>query len=138
MTRPIGFFIVAVMLVVSSGCATDDFPTSPPGGGGAVSFSADVQPVFTTNCATSSCHGTFMAEGLDLRAGTSHSQLVNIASMQDTIDRVVPGDAAGSYLVHKLEGTQSSGTQMPQGLPVLSSVDLQNIKDWINDGALDE
>lgn len=140
--KRLGCFIgvSAMMLAVASGCATDDFPTAPPGGGGgtAVSFSTDIQEIFDRRgCSVASCHGSSQSAGLDLRMGNAHASLVNVMSSQIAIVLVVPNKADSSFLVHKLEGTQSFGSQMPLGAAALNSVDLQNIKDWINDGAPD-
>jgi hypothetical protein len=54
--------------------------------------------------------------------------------------RVVPGDAAMSLLVEKVETAHPPcGTQMPYGCggatPCLSAVQVQEIVDWINGGA---
>jgi hypothetical protein len=51
--------------------------------------------------------------------------------------RVIPYDAANSYLVKKLEGTQGSGNgeRMPLMLSPLDNIDITNIKNWINAGA---
>jgi hypothetical protein len=35
----------------------------------------------------------------------------------------------------KIEGRQTSGVRMPSGGSPLSSVQIQNIKNWINKGA---
>lgn len=72
---------------------------------------------------------------LDLRAGTSYSQLVNVIARGENIIRVAPGDPNASYLVIKLEGNQSSGSRMPRGQPALSSAKIQLIRDWITAGA---
>ena len=108
MRKPFCLFAVAIlMLAVLVSCATDDFPTAPPDGGGVVSFSVDVQEIFVRRgCTGSSCHGTATQSSLDLRADTSYSQLVNMASFQSPNDTlVIPGNAAGSYLILKLDGT---------------------------------
>lgn len=47
--------------------------------------------------------------------------------------RVVKNDAANSVLIKRLEGTC---TQMPYGGPYLSASEIQQFKDWINQGAL--
>ena len=51
----------------------------------AVSFAADVQPIFTVNCATSGCHQTTQtispASGLDLSSGNAHMELVDMSSI---------------------------------------------------------
>jgi hypothetical protein len=50
---------------------------------------------------------------------------------------VVPGNSAGSLLVKKLSATPPFGVRMPDGgNPVPDSL-VQKIKDWIDQGALD-
>jgi hypothetical protein len=49
--------------------------------------------------------------------------------------RVDPSDAPNSYLVKKIEGSQSVGVRMPKDRSALSSVSIQNIKNWVNRGA---
>jgi len=54
--------------------------------------------------------------------------------------RVVPGDATTSLLVDKVESAHPPcGTQMPYACggatPCLSSAQVQELVDWINDGA---
>jgi hypothetical protein len=41
------------------------------------------------------------------------------------------------YLIIKIEGNQAIGTFMPQGREILDEGYIQNIKNWINRGALD-
>mgnify|MGYP001606506423 CR=1 FL=1 len=98
-------------------------------------FSTDVQPIFTANCA--SCHdGRVLTKGLDLRSGNAYGQLVNVVAYEAPLKkRVAPNDAANSYIIIKLEGRQVIGSQMPEGLPPLSSADIQTIRAWINSGA---
>ena len=102
-----------------------------------VSFAADVQPIFTANCTT--CHsGGAPPAGLDLSAGNAYADTVNVASFEmATLDRVLPGDAANSYLVRKINGGPGiSGSQMPLAAPPLSSTDIGTITNWIIQGAL--
>jgi len=66
----------------------------------------------------------------------SFAALVDVASIQvPALDRVEPGDPDNSYLIHKLEGTQSVGTRMPQGGPFLDQATIDMIRQWIADGA---
>jgi hypothetical protein len=51
--------------------------------------------------------------------------------------RVVAGDAASSLLYNKVNGTQDCGVRMPKGQPALAAKDIAAIKDWIDQGALD-
>jgi len=48
---------------------------------------------------------------------------------------VAPGDPDNSYLVQKVEGTAAVGSQMPLGGPALSQSQINDIRQWIQDGA---
>ena len=100
-------------------------------------FQANIQEVFNRRgCATGGCHGAANAAGLTLTSGAAYGNLVGVASTQvPAVDRVIPNDADGSYLVVKLEGRQTVGSQMPRGGAALDSIDMRNIKNWINNGA---
>ena len=50
--------------------------------------------------------------------------------------RVEPFRPDDSYLVHKVEGTQAVGAQMPFGGPPLPDEDQMLIRQWIADGAM--
>jgi len=103
-----------------------------------VRFAADVQPIFTTNCALTGCHtGANPQQGLNLSSGQAYGAIVNIASeQQPALKRVLPGDPANSYLIRKLEGDPTiSGARMPDGAPALPPATIQKIRDWITAGA---
>jgi hypothetical protein len=93
--------------------------------------------VFTPSCATVGCHGGAGAQqGLRLDDGFSFDSLVNVPSTEvPTLDRVEPGNPNDSYLVRKIEGTASVGAQMPFGGPPLSQALIDDIRQWIADGA---
>jgi mono/diheme cytochrome c family protein len=94
--------------------------------------------ILTPECATSGCHnGTSSPLGLNLIEGKAYKKLVGTKSNQvDGLQLVEPSNALASYLLHKVEGTQSGGQQMPLGKPPLSSEKIKLIKEWINNGAL--
>ncbi len=99
---------------------------------------AEIQAnVFTPSCAFSGCHaGGSPAQGLNLEDGNSFGNLVNVASMQvPSLNRVTPGDPDNSYLVQKIEGTAAVGQQMPRGGPALSQGLIDDVRQWIQDGA---
>jgi hypothetical protein len=52
--------------------------------------------------------------------------------------RVVPGSSATSLLYNKVNGTQDCGVRMPKGDPALSAANIGTIKDWIDQGALND
>ena len=114
-------------------------PPPPPPAGFGPNFSEIQANVFTPDCATSGCHaGGAPAAGLNLEAANSYAMLVGIQSGQDAgLQRVEAGDPDNSYLVQKLEGTASAGQQMPPGAP-LPQAEIDVIRQWISDGAIDD
>ncbi len=97
--------------------------------------------VFAMSCALSGCHtgpaGPGLPQGLDLSsADASFANLVGVTSVQDPSTlRVAPGDAGGSYLVQKLEGTAAVGGRMPAASPPLDQSTIDAIRAWIDSGA---
>lgn len=112
-------------------------------GGGSATF-ADVQAIFTAQCATPGCHGgAVLAGDLDLREGASYAALVDVAPLnldaaEDGLLRVDPGDANASFLLIKVAGTPpiEYGAQMPWFAPPLSESEVETIRSWINAGAM--
>ncbi len=104
------------------------------------SFSTDIMEIFSRrDCTASYCHGSGAgALTLTSSAATSYGNLVGVTSPTSGEVRVIVNDAANSYLVKKLEGTQGSGngSRMPFGASQLDNIDLTNIKNWINTGAI--
>ena len=96
---------------------------------------------FTPNCAVSGCHtgpiGNSLPSGMDLsNADASFANLVGVASLQEqTLSRVAAGDPNNSYLVQKVEGTAASGARMPLGGGVLDQALINDIRQWIANGA---
>ena len=91
--------------------------------------------------ACSGCHSGptsgNLPSGMNLSsANDSFNALVNVASLQVGLNRVLPGDPDNSYLVQKLEGTQASGGRMPQGGPFLDQPTIDMVRQWILDDAL--
>ncbi len=107
----------------------------------AASLDALQASVFTPSCAVSGCHtgpaGGNLPAGLDLSsADASFTNLVGVASVQQaTLLRVAAGDPDNSYLVQKLEGTAASGARMPLGAGALDQALINDIRQWIADGA---
>lgn len=113
----------------------------PLGEGGAVPTEATLASiqanVFTPSCAVAGCHGGAAAQrGLRLDPGFSAGSLVNVPSpVNSALVRVVPGQPDQSFLIHKLQGTQSLGDRMPQGGPFLTQSEVDNVRLWIANGA---
>ena len=102
-----------------------------------VTLASIQQSVFTPTCATAACHSAGnQAQGLSLAAGDTFGETVNVSSTQSALDIVEPGDPDNSWLVRKIEGTQTSGSRMPVG-GTLSQSQIDSIRTWISEGALD-
>jgi hypothetical protein len=97
--------------------------------------------VFTPSCISNSCHGGAMPEvGLSLEPDSARSQLVNHdSSTQSGWKRVVPGDAARSYLLVALgrgDGPMPRDGYMPLGPSgPLCAPKVEAIQRWIVSGA---
>ena len=97
--------------------------------------------VFTASCAFSGCHtgptGNVLPAGMDLSsADASFASLVGVASLQQqSLQRVTANGPDNSYLVQKVEGTAASGGRMPLSGGVLDQALIDDIRQWISDGA---
>ena len=94
-----------------------------------VSFSKDVQPIFNANC--TSCHGS--SGGVNL---SSYDALMSSNGSEYGTDIVIPGDANASGLVDKIEANPRFGARIPTRGPFLSGNEIETIRAWINEGAL--
>lgn len=109
-----------------------------------VSFSGPggVQSVFTGNC--TSCHiGAGAPENLNLQSGSAYANLFEVNSGESPLKRVRAFLPDSSYLVHKIQGTQTtvggSGVRMPfgcTGAGCLPNATINLIRNWILQGAL--
>lgn len=105
-------------------------------------FGPDVLPIFAASCAANQCHHAPAGpEGLSLDGGDVWGDLVDAPATQSALVRVAPGDPLGSYLWHKLTGTQLEaggyGETMPFDQPPLEEAELDAIYRWILEGAED-
>ena len=88
-----------------------------------------------------SCHGGVSpAKGLDLSGEDAYELLVDVPSIQrPELDRVTPGDADNSYLIIKLEGGPNmAGSRMPRSRPARPQEEIDTIRMWIDEGALND
>ncbi|MCC4114827.1 hypothetical protein LLG90_05620 [Aromatoleum toluclasticum] len=105
-----------------------------------VSFARDIVPVLRTRCAT--CHLTGDEPGgMRLYPAAAYRSIVKVQSKESPLQLVAPGDPAGSYLLHKIEGTHleagGNGVRMPFAQPPLEDETRERIHAWIADGARD-
>ena len=139
--------MIVIGALVGLACAGDGTDLTDPGddnnnggGGGGTGFAAAVQPILTANCALSGCHaGSSPAQGMNLSSGQAFANIVSVPSNESGLLRVKPSEPDSSYLVHKIQGTQStvggSGGRMPLGRAALSQAQIDIIRQWIADGA---
>ncbi len=130
--------LLLTTIAMLTGCGSDG-GSGPTGGVSAdPSFAGEIQPIFTSRCASQACHGASEQAGLKLTAGDAREELVDVASTSEpAFLRVATGDADTSYVVIRLDGNQNVGGRMPQGGQPLGADDIQLIRNWIDQGAKD-
>ncbi len=87
------------------------------------------------------CHNAAQASvngGLNLTEGVWYGNLVGRpAAFKPGAIRVIAGDPSNSYLIRKLEGGPDiNGVRMPLNGPYLTPGQIAVIRQWIQDGAL--
>ena len=98
---------------------------------GKVSYYQQVRPIFQANC--QGCHQSAKASG-DYRMTSFATVLRGGASGPKAI---VPGRPEKSYLVEMITPTGGKA-EMPQGNPPLVSRDIELVRRWIQEGAVDD
>jgi hypothetical protein len=97
-------------------CRKENPPTGPDTGE-SINYDRDIQPIWNRNC--TSCHsGRSPSGGLDLSAGVSYSNLVNVISP--------------TYNVWRVRSGKIYGGKMPPG-GSLSRDEINLIKRWIEE-----
>jgi hypothetical protein len=107
-----------VSAVAALGCSSS---TAAAAGGGPVSFSNDVMPIFQMGCTlSSSCHGQMTGSKENLYLGDNvmntpdiikqvYTGLVGVAALEDpAMSLIAKGDTSKSYLSHKLLNDQDN------------------------------
>ena len=127
------YFSTCSMLLVFalSACGGEDTETVEP------KLSDIQEKIFAPSCAFSSCHDAVGPENeLDLSGANTYSSLMDGASPDTDVARVVAGDPDQSLLYLSLVGEAPAGIRaMPLGNS-LSEAEISAIKTWIQDGAL--
>ena len=118
----------------------DDQPDDP---GKMVFFSSDIQPILNDRCINCHAPGGFaQMQGIpwDYREDTAFEDLIDQLSSQDeTLTLVVPGDPNASLLFLKVSSASPPvGSMMPLGGPPLNDSEIEHIRVWIEQGALEQ
>jgi hypothetical protein len=99
----------------------------PPCDPDTVYFEQDILPLFISNCTMSGCHNSSThAEGIDL---SSYA-----AVMSSNV--LTPGQAWNSDLVEAITETDPNKIMPPPPMPPMPASQINLIKKWINQGAL--
>jgi mono/diheme cytochrome c family protein len=108
-------------------------PTSSGAPGGAISFKADIEPIFQAHCAA--CHIAIQSGGLYL--GDYQGLIKGGNVVPGPI--VKPGNHADSilYQIISPSGSWPGGNRMPLGGPYLDGATINTIATWIDQGAKD-
>src|SRR5258706_8039496 len=145
-TRFLFWCVIALPIVGTSACDEKLSDIAGPSPNLQPTFTSIQSEIFETTdasgrAACTQCHtdvGRTPSGNLNLRHDVAFSNLVNVASRGKAgAVRVVPGDTANSYLLHKLEGSPDIvGERMPRtGGPYLTSGQISIINRWIATGA---
>ena len=101
----------------------------------AVSFANNVSDILTARCATSGCHGLGSSQGGFTMGNVTGSEIRNGTGNHGAV--LVAGDASASNLFLKTTANPPFGARMPDDGTTLSTLDQNTIRDWIDQGALD-
>lgn len=137
MTRTFAAFLLIIATLTAAGCKGDDGAIGPDGSPSDiifpesnVSYAQHVQPLFNQTCALVGCHS--QAETGDrLKLDTYENLKFGVRGLPV----VISGNAAGSTLVLRIQGT-GAGERMPLGRNPLNQNQVNGIRAWINEGAL--
>jgi hypothetical protein len=124
-------FLAFIALVFLSGCTKDKSSLGNcPQGCSAVSFKADIIPIFATNCALTGCHDAVTAyDHVALDSAQAY-----VSAMQPGVGYVVPGNPSASILLGQLYPNVTN--HMPNNGKQLDACSIQEISCWIQQGAL--
>ncbi len=95
-----------------------------------VSYYEDIRPIFQAHC--HGCHQPAKAKG-----GYVMTAVDQLLKGGDTGVAVIPKDLEGSFLVEQITPVNGEA-EMPSGEEALSSADIEKVRRWIAEGAIDD
>ena len=115
---------IVLIVLLMSGCGKEERQ---------VSFRYDVQPILRSNCIE--CHISPDGEGF-LKTGLSMATYQKL--MKGTIygPVIVPGDSRHSILNMLVEGRADPSMRMPHGRKPLGAEDIEILRLWVDQGAV--
>ena len=99
-----------------------------------VSYMDDIQIIFNGTCGGAGCHIESSQSGVNL---SSYDDVMSSVGQQYGREIVEPGNPDASPLVDKIEPNPEHGQRMPFGRDPLSNQQIEQIRVWIEEGALD-
>ncbi len=133
--RALAGLLLTLAVLVAIRCSKDDTAIGPDGSPSdvifpldSVSYSLHVQRLFNQTCALSGCHSA--GETGDRLKLDSYE---NLRFGVRGLPVVIPGNAAQSELVLRIQGTV--GDRMPISRNPLNQNQINGIRAWINEGA---
>ena len=125
MTRPGRFFVAfAIFVLVASRVLAADPPK--------VSYYKDVRPLFQIHC--QGCHQPAKSQGGVVVTG--HSDLMKKDEKGNAV--VTPGKPEASELIAAITPQKGTPAKMPKDAPPLHEIQVEKIKQWIAQGAIDD
>ena len=97
-------------------------------------YQREIQPIFNSSCAGSGCHvgGNAGNVRLDWYSRTLESVGTKMGRS------ILPRNSDESPLIQTLNGSTNGVPQMPIGFPRLSDEQIQKLKTWIDNDALED
>lgn len=127
------FFVIVIVLFISSCISNvEDLSGGSVIDPSEVSYSQDIQPIFSSSCAGSGCHIPNSTNGVNL---SSYEDVMNSIGLSYNTHIVDPGNADGSPIVDKITSDPEFGARMPLTGGYLTNEEIELIKAWIEGGA---
>ncbi len=122
---------VAVVLLVSLAAPTLAFGDEPASEVRKVSYAKEIEPLFRANC--QGCHQPAIPHGEFVM--TDFAKMIAGGETGDIA--IVPGKPEASYLIKQIEKVDGKAA-MPKKAEPLSDADIELVKRWIAEGAIDD
>lgn len=124
-------FVICVTVAIASTVAARADDSAADAAGASVSYYKQVRPIFQANC--QGCHQPAKASGEYVM--TDFARMTAGGETGDAA--IVPGRPDASYLLTLITPTDGAA-EMPKGKPPLSATDIDLIRRWIEQGAIDD
>ena len=141
LVRPASCALLFLLFFLVSSCTEKpEAPIEPPPPDGGVSFGGDIQPLFARYGCTG-CHGSAGNSGYSV---LTHAAVFGpgFEAVSRGMMEVVAARPDTSYLLWKIEGAGPNGEpitgeRMPRGGGPMAAADIELLRTWISEGALD-